>query len=165
MTTRRRAREIALQVLYEEDLNPLREHEVADEFVERRMLNNKPLVAFAKNLIHGVRENRAEIDQQLSKYAANWSVKRMTAIDRNILRISAFEMVFGDTPGRVSINEAIELAKRFGSRSSSQFVNGILDRILKDLKSETVSVSASESQTAEAQKSESETDEEISSAS
>lgn len=136
MTTRRRAREIALQVLYEEDLNPLREHEIADEFVEKRMLNNKPLVTFAKNLIHGVRENRSEIDQHLAKYAANWSVKRMTTIDRNILRISAFEMIFGDTPGRVSINEAIELAKRYGSRSSSQFVNGILDRILKDLKSE-----------------------------
>jgi N utilization substance protein B len=165
MTTRRRAREIALQVLYEEDLNPLREYEVADEFVERRMLNNKPLVAFAKNLIHGVRENRTEIDQQLSKYAANWSVKRMTAIDRNILRISAFEMVFGDTPGRVSINEAIELAKRFGSRSSSQFVNGILDRILKDLKAETVAVAADSSQATEPQSSESESDEEISSAS
>ncbi|MCU0721333.1 MAG: transcription antitermination factor NusB [Pirellula sp.] len=163
MTTRRRAREIALQVLYEEDLNPLREYEIADEFVERRMLNNKPLVAFAKNLVHGVRENKTEIDQQLSKYAANWSVKRMTTIDRNILRISAFEMIFGDTPGRVSINEAIELAKRYGSRSSSQFVNGILDRILKDLKTEAVAVAAGNPP--EPQSSETETDEEISSAS
>ncbi|XZE21380.1 transcription antitermination factor NusB [Pirellulaceae bacterium SH449] len=166
MTTRRRAREIALQVLYEEDLNPLREHEIADEFVERRMLNNKPLVAFAKNLIHGVRENRVEIDQRLAKYAANWSVKRMTTIDRNILRISAFEMMFGDTPGRVSINEAIELAKRYGSRSSSQFVNGILDRILKDAKSDSSPADTTESQSAEheEQVAESSAEEEIPSA-
>jgi N utilization substance protein B len=143
MTTRRRAREIALQVLYEEDINPLRDPILADEFVSRRMLQNKPLVAFAKNVINGVRNHRTEIDQRLAKYAANWSLKRMTTIDRNILRISAYEMMFGDTPGRVSINEAIELAKRYGARSSSQFVNGILDRILKDLQSDSTETTES----------------------
>jgi transcription antitermination protein NusB len=147
MTTRRRAREIALQVLYEEDINPLRDPLVADEFVSRRMLQNKPLVAFAKDVINGVRNHRTEIDQRLTKYAANWSLKRMTTIDRNILRISAYEMMFGDTPGRVSINEAIELAKRYGARSSGQFVNGILDRILKDLQAETVEPSDSSEST------------------
>lgn len=132
MTTRRRAREVALQVLYEEDINPLREYSVADQFVNKRMLFNKPLVAFSQGILYGVRENRTEIDKALSRHAANWSLRRMTTIDRNILRISAYEILFGDVPGRVSINEAIELAKRYGSRNSSQFVNGILDRILKE---------------------------------
>lgn len=132
MTTRRRAREVSLQVLYEEDINPLREHSVADQFVSKRLLQNKPLVTFALELLYGVRNHRTEIDQVLSKHAANWSLKRMTTIDRNILRISAYEILFGDVPGRVSINEAIELAKRYGSRNSGQFVNGILDRILKE---------------------------------
>lgn len=132
MTTRRRAREVALQVLYEEDINPLRDYSVADQFVNKRMLFNKPLVTFSQEVIYGVRNHRTEIDKVLSKHAANWSLRRMTTIDRNILRISAFEILFGDVPGRVSINEAIELAKRYGSRNSSQFVNGILDRILKE---------------------------------
>lgn len=132
MTTRRRAREVTLQVLYEEDINPLRELSTADQFVAKRMLHNKPLVAFAQELLYGVRNHRQEIDKLLSKHAANWSVKRMTTIDRNILRISTYEIVFGDIPGRVSINEAIELAKRYGHRNSPLFVNGILDRILKE---------------------------------
>ncbi|MBU6173360.1 MAG: transcription antitermination factor NusB [Planctomycetes bacterium] len=132
MTTRRRAREVTLQVLYEEDINPLRELSTADQFVAKRMLQNKPLVAFAKELLYGVRNHRQEIDKLLSKHAANWSIKRMTTIDRNILRISTYEIVFGDIPGRVSINEAIELAKRYGHRNSPLFVNGILDRILKE---------------------------------
>jgi N utilization substance protein B len=132
MTTRRRAREVTLQVLYEEDINPLRELITADQFVAKRMLHNKPLVAFAQELLHGVRNHRQEIDKLLSKHAANWSIKRMTTIDRNILRISTYEIVYGDIPGRVSINEAIELAKRYGHRNSPLFVNGILDRILKE---------------------------------
>jgi transcription antitermination protein NusB len=132
MTTRRRAREVVLQVLYEEDVNPLRDLAVADEFVAKRMLHNKPLIAFAQQLLAGVRDHREELDEILTKHAANWSIKRMTTIDRNILRMSSYEMMFGDVPGRVSINEAIELAKRYGNRNSGQFVNGILDRVLRE---------------------------------
>ena len=132
MTTRRRAREVVLQVLYEEDVNPLRDLGVADEFVAKRMLHNKPLIAFAQQLLAGVRTHRDELDETLTKHAANWSIKRMTTIDRNILRMSSYEMMFGEVPGRVSINEAIELAKRYGNRNSGQFVNGILDRVLRD---------------------------------
>lgn len=150
MTTRRRAREVALQVLYEEDINPLRELKAADEFVAKRMLNNKPLIAFAQDILYGVRDHRSEIDQILSKHAANWSIKRMTTIDRNILRISTYEIVFGDVPGRVSINEAIELAKRYGHRNSSQFVNGILDRVLKE-QQKALSAKKEEPQTVEVQ--------------
>ena len=132
MTTRRRAREVVLQVLYEEDMNPMRESAIADEFVSKRMLHNKPLVAFAQQLLRGVRIHRDAIDEILTKHAANWSVKRMTTIDRNILRMSTFEMMYGGVPGRVSINEAIEIAKRYGNRNSGQFVNGILDRVLRE---------------------------------
>ena len=96
------------------------------------MLHNKPLVAFAQQLLRGVRIHRAAIDEILTKHAANWSVKRMTTIDRNILRMSTFEIMHGGVPGRVSINEAIEIAKRYGNRNSGQFVNGILDRVLRE---------------------------------
>ncbi len=132
MTTRRRAREVVLQVLYEEDVNPLRDLEIANQFLAKRMLHNKPLIAFAQQLLVGVRNHRDELDAILTRHAANWSVKRMTTIDRNILRMSSYEMVFGDVPGRVSINEAIELAKRYGNKNSHQFVNGILDRVLRE---------------------------------
>lgn len=135
MTTRRRAREISLQVLYEEDINPTRDLHVADAFVEKRLLHNKALVAFAFQLLAGVRSHREAIDIILTRHASNWSVKRMTTIDRNVLRMSTYEMVFGEVPGRVAINEAIELAKRYGSKNSGQFVNGILDRVLRDLES------------------------------
>lgn len=84
------------------------------------------------NCCAGVRIHRDSIDEILTKHAANWSVKRMTTIDRNILRMSTFEMMHGGVPGRVSINEAIEIAKRYGNRNSGQFVNGILDRVLRE---------------------------------
>ena len=132
MTTRRRAREVVLQVLYEEDVNPLRELEIANQFLANRMLHNKPLIAFGQQLVVGVRNHRDELDVILTRHAANWSVKRMTTIDRNILRMSSYEIVFGDIPGRVSINESIELAKRYGSKNSGQFVNGVLDRVLRE---------------------------------
>jgi transcription antitermination protein NusB len=132
MTTRRRSREVALQVLYEEDINPLRDLQIADEFLSKRLLHNKPLVAFAQQLLAGIRTNREELDTILTRHAANWSIKRMTTIDRNILRMSTYEMVFGSVPGRVSINEAIELAKRYGNKNSGPFVNGILDRVLRE---------------------------------
>ena len=110
----------------------MRELAVADQFVSKRMLQNKPLIAFAQQLLKGVRIHRDTIDEILTKHAANWSVKRMTTIDRNILRMSTFEMMYGGVPGRVSINEAIEIAKRYGNRNSGQFVNGILDRVLRE---------------------------------
>ncbi|MCU0706705.1 MAG: transcription antitermination factor NusB [Pirellula sp.] len=132
MTTRRRAREIVLQVLYEEDLHPLREDAVADEFLARRLLHSSSLVEFARQLWHGVREHRAELDERIEKHSANWSLKRMATIDRNVLRMAAYEILYAGVPGRVAINEAIEIARRYGSLNSGQFVNGILDRVLKD---------------------------------
>lgn len=131
MVTRRRAREIALQVLFEEDLHPTRDEEIAKEFLSKRLHRHEPLVAFAQSLIDGVRRNRSEIDKLLSKHSANWAIKRMATIDRNVLRLAAYEMLHGDTPGRVAINEAIDIARRYGGLHSGAFVNGILDRILR----------------------------------
>lgn len=132
MATRRRAREIVLQVLYEEDLHPLRDPGDAEEFIARRMRNNPALVAFARALWQGVCENRAALDARIEKHSANWSLRRMATIDRNVLRIAAYEMLYGNVPGRVAINEAIEIARRYGNHNSGQFVNGILDRVLKE---------------------------------
>lgn len=134
MTTRRRAREIVLQVLFEEDLHPMRDEQIAMDFLFKRLSYNDSLIDFAKELLVGVRAHRAEIDKLLSKYSANWSIKRMATSDRNVMRIAAYEMLYGETPGRVAINEAIDIAKRYGSLNSGAFVNGILDRMFKDHK-------------------------------
>lgn len=129
MARRSRAREVALQVLFQDDFQPgVKPHE-ADGFLQGR-LKKPELIEFGRSLVSGVRRNRAELDELLGQTADNWSLSRMAATDRNILRLGAFEILFGDTPDRVAINEAVELAKRFGSAHSAQFVNGILDRLL-----------------------------------
>ena len=132
MFRRSRAREVVLQVLYEDDLNPSRNLAVADKFLCSRLNNDDGLINFARSILAGVRRNRGELDQLLSERAENWRLERMAVTDRNILRLAAYEMLFGDTPDRVAINEAVELAKRYGAKQSSQFVNGILDRLLRD---------------------------------
>jgi N utilization substance protein B len=129
MSRRSRAREVVLQVLYEDDLNPSRNMAVADEFLRRRLGNDAALIDFARSLLSGVRRNRQELDGLLTQRAANWSLERMAVTDRNVLRMGAFEIMYSDTPRRVAINEAVELAKRYGAKQSAQFVNGILDRI------------------------------------
>ena len=132
MSRRTRAREVVLQVLYEDDLNPSRKLEVADAFLRGRLKNDEELVELARALVSGVRRNRPELDQMLTERADNWSLQRMAVTDRNILRMGAFEILYLETPNRVVINEAVELAKRFGAKQSAQFVNGVLDRFLKE---------------------------------
>jgi N utilization substance protein B len=129
MSRRSRAREVAVQVLFQDDLNPGFNPAEADAFLQRRLRGGE-LVEFARSLVSGVRRNRAELDALLGKTADNWGLERMAATDRNILRIGAFELLYTETPGAVVINEAVELAKRFGTANSAQFVNGILDRLL-----------------------------------
>ncbi len=129
MARRTRAREVVLQVLYQDDLNP-RHNPADDETFVRGRLQADELVEFAGSLIAGVRRNRGELDHLLAQTADHWSLERMAATDRNVLRLGAYEILYADTPGRVAINEAVELAKRFGTRQSAQFVNGILDRLL-----------------------------------
>ncbi len=130
MPGRSRAREIVLQVLYQFDLNSDRDPADDEAFVRKRLGNNVDLVEFAMSLLKGVLRNREELDAMLTERASNWSLGRMAATDRNVLRIGAFEILYADTPERVAINEAVELSRRFGSAQSSQFVNGVLDRFL-----------------------------------
>ena len=120
-----------MQVLYQDDLNPSHSLRAADDFLQSRLNYNKELVLFAQDLLSGARRNRPELDELLISQADNWSLERMAATDRNILRLAAFEILYSETPGRVAINEAVELAKRFGSKNSAQFVNGILDGVLR----------------------------------
>jgi N utilization substance protein B len=131
MATRRRAREVVLQLLYEADVNPGRERESAHAFIRSRMQGRKALTAFADQLLAGTLLHRDVIDQRLSQWATNWAISRMAITDRNVLRLGAHEILFTDTPGRVAINEALVLAKRYGDVNSPRFVNGVLDKLLK----------------------------------
>lgn len=131
MSRRSRAREIVLQVLYEDDLNPDRNMATVDQFLVRRLNHEQELIEFARNLLAGIRRNRGELDRLLTERADNWSLDRMAVTDRNVLRLGAYEILYSDTPQRVAINEAVELAKRFGARQSPHFVNGILDRFMQ----------------------------------
>ncbi|MBM4004044.1 MAG: transcription antitermination factor NusB [Planctomycetes bacterium] len=132
MSRRSRAREVVLQVLYEDDMNPSRNLATSDEFLCRRLNQDPNLIEFARSLLSGTRRNRRELDQMLTEKAENWSLERMAVTDRNVLRLGAFEILFTDTPRRVAINEAVELARRFGTRQSAQFVNGILDKFSQE---------------------------------
>src|SRR5262245_6857554 len=130
MSRRSRAREVVLQILYEDDLNPDRSPEAADQFLRNRLGGDQELIDFGRSLIAGVRKHRAEIDKLLVERADNWTLERMAVTDRNILRLGAFEILHGGTPERVAINEAVELAKRYGAKQSPHFVNGVLDRFM-----------------------------------
>ena len=136
MSTRRRAREIVLQLLYEADVNDSRGPDAARRFIRSRMQGRKALTEFACTLLQGTLEHRQQIDQLLAKLATNWTLPRMPVVDRNVLRLGAYEIMFGDTPGRVAVNESIVLAKRYGDKNSPRFVNGVLDRLLKDSEQE-----------------------------
>jgi transcription antitermination protein NusB len=129
MPRRSRARQVAFQVLYQDDLNPRGPTAVADKFIVSRLREDE-LIAFARDLVAGVRKNRPELDELIEKAAENWSLKRMAVTDRNVLRLGAYELLHSDTPDRVAIDEAVELAKRFGSAQSAPFVNGVLDKLL-----------------------------------
>jgi transcription antitermination protein NusB len=131
MTRRTRGREIALQVLYQTEQNPGLAPEEVALFVKRRLRGDVKLMAFAEALITGVRAHQPRIDALISEVAENWRIDRMAAIDRNILRLGAYEMLHcPEVPTKVAINEALELAKRYSTAQSSRFVNGILDRLL-----------------------------------
>jgi N utilization substance protein B len=129
MTRRTRGREIALQVLYQLEQNPGQGSAEVDRFIERR-LREPRLCTFAHGLVNGVREHQPRIDALISEVAENWRLDRMAAIDRNILRLGAYELLYcEEVPTKVAINEALELAKRYSTAQSSRFVNGILDRL------------------------------------
>jgi len=131
MSRRSRAREVALQVLFQDDLNPTDPLPDARPFLQQR-LSSANLIDLATELVVGVRCKRSELDQMLQSVADNWTVSRMAVTDRNVLRLGAFELLHTETPDRVAVDEAVELAKRFGSAQSAPFVNGILDQLFKE---------------------------------
>jgi N utilization substance protein B len=131
MTRRSRAREVALQLLYQRDLNPRIQREALEEFVRNR-LREEELRPFALGLYDGVLAHAEEIDRRLSAAAENWRLPRMAVVDRNVLRLGGYELLFTpETPARVAIDEAIQLARRYGAANSPAFVNGVLDRVLQ----------------------------------
>lgn len=135
MSTRRRAREIVLQLLYEADLNQDRDADQARRFIRSRLQGRRALTEFAFELLRGTLEHRESIDAKLTELATHWTLPRMPVVDRNVLRLGAYEILYADTPSRVAVNEAIVLAKRYGDTDSPRFVNGVLDRLLKEVES------------------------------
>jgi N utilization substance protein B len=129
MGKRREAREAAVQFLFQRDLHLSGEQTGVEEFWALRPA--PPNVRqFATELITGVLGNQQAIDEQIKKFLKNYEMNRVAAVDRNVLRVAVFEMLFcHDIPPVISINEAIEVAKKFGSQDSGRFVNGVLDGI------------------------------------
>lgn len=132
MAKRSRAREVALQLLFQYDHNPSVERAAAQRFAHDR-LRDAVLETFCLSLYDGVLNKREEIDTRVAAAAENWRLPRMAAVDRNALRLGAYELLFvGDTPASVALDETIELARRYGSADSPAFVNGVLDRLRKN---------------------------------
>lgn len=137
MARRTKSRNTALQMLYQHDVNP----DVGGKVVRAQIaeeLSAEDLQVFAWHLFAGVMEFRAQIDAAIEAVAENWRLERMAVTDRNVLRIGAFELMHTDSPWQVVIDEAVEMARRFGSKQSPQFVNGILDKLVpEDRRAET----------------------------
>ena len=132
---RRKGRMVTLQCLFGMDLRDWSPEIPLDWLIEDDPI---PLGVreFAQELIHGVRDDLAQLDIVIHKYAPAWPVDQLSVVDRNVIRIALFELLFRkDTPRKAAVNEAVELAKVFGSESSARFVNGVLGSIMLDLDS------------------------------
>ncbi len=132
MRARTKSREYALQMLYQADIRHATPRQVTEEFWLEQEEASPEVIQFANQLFSGTVDQLPTLDPLIATHADNWALKRMAVIDRNILRLGAFELLhMNDVPPKVSINEAIELAKRFGDAESGKFINGILDAIHK----------------------------------
>ena len=134
MRNRTKSREYALQMLYQLDIRRASPKQILDEFwqTSESTESAEEIKQFANQLFEGTAARLAEIDPLITSHADNWDMKRMAVIDRNILRLGVFELFYGEeVPPKVCINEAIELAKRFGDTESGKIINGILDAIHK----------------------------------
>jgi len=121
--TRRKARKIILQTLFQQDFR--------EACLEELLPNGACEDAYLIETLKGIEQHRAEIDRLISRYAQGWRLERIFSVDRNILRLAIYELVYSELPGEVVINEAVELAKKYGTEHSHIFINGILDRIWK----------------------------------
>lgn len=131
MRKRTQSREFALQILYQMDVTNDRSIDSLNVFWKTAEKPVEDQVKdFTSELVKGVLDNMAQIDNKIVEYATNWHIQRMAVVDRNILRLSCYELLFRqDIPPKVSINEAVELAKKYSGPEASKFVNGILDKI------------------------------------
>jgi transcription antitermination protein NusB len=138
MSNRHLARTIAMQTMYEWDFNG-QQADVADLLKEnfKQFAPDFSDEGFSEALIKGVMANRPAIDATITKYAPEWPLEQITIVDRNVLRLGVYELMFSpDVPPKVAINEAIEVAKGFGGESSGKFVNGVLGAIYRDLQAQ-----------------------------
>ena len=137
MGKRRLSRELAIQFLYLTDMNEGDRFNQLSQFWEDHSPPTE-VQSFTEEILNHIFDHQEDIDAQLEKYSDNWTLSRMTVIDRNLLRMAASEILYSkNVPPKVAIDEAVEIAKKFGSEDSPNFINGILDRILKELKPET----------------------------
>ncbi len=126
---RRKSRAVALQVLYEVDSVGHKPEDVIQHALLEEALTEENIL-FVKELVSGVLDNKKDIDVNIKKFAPTWPIAQISVIDRNILRLAIFELLFDNkTPIKVAINEAVELAKNFGSDSSPRFINGVLSSV------------------------------------
>ena len=133
MGDRRQARELALQALFFFDMDksdPDQDKNLVIFCAGNEEKLTQEVKPFFLDLVNGVRENSSQIDAFLNKYSKNWRISRMPVVDRNIMRIAIFEFIkHSDIPSSVTINEAVEIGKKYGTRDSGSFINGVLDRI------------------------------------
>lgn len=137
MRRRTHAREFALQILYQIDITKDKLEDILDNFwnYQEEKEADPAVKDFMLEIVKGVIENLKAIDEKISRYATNWQLKRIAVVERNILRLASFELLFrSDIPAKVSINEAVDLAKRFSGEEAGKFVNGVLDKIKPDNK-------------------------------
>jgi N utilization substance protein B len=139
MGNRRKAREMALQTLYQSELSGNTPTDAFDIFC-RNFETNKKAVAYARELVYGVTAKMSTINAMIEKHSANWRMSRMSVVDRNILRLATFEMCISQqpVPASVVINEALEVARRYSTDDSIPFINGILDAMRKKMESRDV---------------------------
>jgi N utilization substance protein B len=130
---RRKAREYALQILFQSDFKEKKIDSKDLEEFWHDTKEGKNVKEFTEEIVRGTLNRLEEIDTMIERVAENWLLKRMAAVDRNILRFAAYEILYRkDIPSAVTINEAIEIAKKFSSTESASFINGILDRLAKE---------------------------------
>lgn len=134
MSSRTRSRQRALQILFAWDARKQPVDEVIDGYYDTLFSEEKPeRDAFAAELVRGTVAHVAELDKHITKHAEHWRMERMPAVDRNILRLAVYEMTLGGTPAAVTIDEALELARKYSGEDSVQFVNGVLDAIHREM--------------------------------
>ena len=134
MGIRRKAREAVLQMLYQMDFSKDDSEDIVSTYWKGREVSDE-LLFFSTDMLKGIVEKMGQIDEEISGNSTNWKLSRMASVDKNILRMAVFELLWrSDIPIKVTINEAVEIAKKFGSADSGAFVNGVLDNIAKDEK-------------------------------